>query len=197
MASKQDDRVMLAAKILLLMEQSSRKKSVTEAMRDAGFHECEIKCKTRAKEAAVRRTYNEMKKKSLAIDVSIQEVNINSESIVSLLSETSSKETASTTASSALKTKMKKTLPGLKIVRQTSYQVNAMAHNALMMKQLRNNAIKEATVAWKEASELKVKGEQHRTKKEIIEMINSKPIYKENNVPTPQRLSWQNSSSGI
>ncbi len=111
MASKQDDRVMLAVKILLLMEQSSRKKSVTEAMRDAGFHECEIKCKTRAKEAAVHRTYNEMKKKLLAIDVSIQEVNINSESIVSLLSETSSKETASTTASSALKTKMKKNTP--------------------------------------------------------------------------------------
>jgi hypothetical protein len=62
MTSKQDDRVMLAAKILLLMEQSSREKSVTEAMRDAGFHECEIKCKTRAKEATVHRAYNEMKK---------------------------------------------------------------------------------------------------------------------------------------
>ncbi len=124
-------------------------------------------------------------------------MNINSESIVSLLSETSSKETASTTASSALKTKMKRTLPGLKIARQTSYQVNAMAHNALMIKQLRNNAIKEATVAWKEASELKVKGEQHRTKKEIIEMLNSKAIYKENNVQVYERSLRRYVSEGI
>jgi hypothetical protein len=72
-----------------------------------------------------------------------------------------------------------------------------MAHNALMIKQLRNNAIKEATVAWKEASELKVKGEQHRPKKEIIEMINSKPIYKENNVQVYERSLRRYVSEGI
>jgi hypothetical protein len=43
MDSKKDTRVLLAAQILLLCEESTRKKSATEAMKDSGFLEEEIK----------------------------------------------------------------------------------------------------------------------------------------------------------
>jgi hypothetical protein len=42
-----------------------------------------------------------------------------------------------------------------------------------------------------------VKGEQHRTKKEIIEMLNSKAIYKENNVQVYERSLRRYVSEGI
>jgi hypothetical protein len=199
MASEQDGRVVLAAKLLLLLATSSRKKSVKEAMRDAGFIEDEIKCKTRAKEAAVRRAYYDMKKKTTTVETSIQEININSDSIISPLSETSyhSRETTSTASKSILKTKPKITIPGMKVVRQTSYQVNAMAQNSLMKKQLRDAAIKEATIAWKEASESKMKGEEHRRQKDIIEMINNKPINKENDICVYARSLRRYVSEGI
>jgi hypothetical protein len=61
-----DDRVILAAEFLLLADKST-KKSVTNAMKDAGFIEVEVRCSTRAKEAAAaaRRAYKGMKEKNI------------------------------------------------------------------------------------------------------------------------------------
>jgi hypothetical protein len=70
-------------------------------------------------------------------------------------------------------------IPGIKVVRQTSHQAHVMAQNEFVLRKLRDAAKKEATTAWVEASMLKEKGEPHKMKKEIPQMINSKPEYKD------------------
>jgi hypothetical protein len=80
MDAKQDKRILLAVKFLQLAEESTRKKSTTEAMRDAGFSEEEIQNPTRAQENAVHRAKNRMKTKKLEpIDLPIQDLNINAD----------------------------------------------------------------------------------------------------------------------
>jgi hypothetical protein len=70
-------------------------------------------------------------------------------------------------------------IPGIKVVHQTSHQAHVIAQNEFVLNKLRSAAIKEATTAWVEASELKEKGEPHKTKKEVLQMINNKPEYKD------------------
>ena len=70
-------------------------------------------------------------------------------------------------------------IPGIKVVRQTSHQAHVMAQNEFVLRKLCDAAIKEATTAWVDASKLKEKGEPHKKKKEILQMINSKPEYKD------------------
>jgi hypothetical protein len=183
MDSDKDSRVNLAARIYLLCDESKRKKSVTDAMRDAGFSEAEIKCKTRAKETAVQRAHKELKnKKAMSIDQPLKEVSTDYEFPVSPLSEVSPSFSNDTMTSVATKTVLPKqtsiTLPGMKVVRQTPHQVHAMAQNSFLMRKLRDTAIKEVTTAWVEASQAEKKGEPHIMKKDIIEMINNKPQYK-------------------
>jgi hypothetical protein len=182
MDAKQDARVMLAVKFLQLAEESSRNKSVKEAMRDAGFSEKEFKNSTRAEEAAVRRAYNGTKtKNTISTDLPIKVLNVNNQFPISPLSElqsTQSNGSTLATSKSVLTKTSNKILPGMKIVRQTSHQAHAVAQNALVLRKLRDNAIKETTKAWVEASELEKKGEQHKLKKEIIEATNNKPEYK-------------------
>ena len=115
-----------------------------------------------------------MKKKMISINLPIQEVDANSDCLVSPLSNlTLSTASNSTTISNT--TDVKKTsrekIPGIQVVRQTSHQVHVAAQNSLVIQQLRNSAIKEATAAWKVALELKLKGEPHETIKQIIESI--------------------------
>jgi hypothetical protein len=182
MDPKNDKRVALAAKILLICEESTRKKSVTEAMKDAGFTETENKCPTRAKEAAVRRAFKGINdEKKVSTDLSVNKVHADHYPPVSPLSEVSSALsnstmlTASKTVLSAMPSKM---LPGMKAVRQTSHQVHVMAQNSSLLKKLRDTAIKEATTAWVEASEAEKRGEPHIMKKDIIKLINNKQQYK-------------------
>ncbi len=71
---------------LQLAEESTRKKSSTEAMRDAGFSEEEIQNLMRAQENAVRRAKSRMKTKKLEpIDLLIQDLNINTDSYQSFI----------------------------------------------------------------------------------------------------------------
>jgi len=176
-----DNRVTLAVEFLLLAGKCNRKQSVTDAMDFAGFTEAEIRSSGRAKEFAVRRAYKGMKKKMISINLPIQEVDANSDCLVSPLSNlTLSTASNSTTISNT--TDVKKTsrekIPGIQVVRQTSHQVHVAAQNSLVIQQLRNSAIKEATAAWKVALELKLKGEPYETIKQFIESINNKPQYK-------------------
>jgi hypothetical protein len=180
MDSNKDARVMLAARILLLCEESSRKKSVTEAMKDAGYSEAEIKCKTRAKEAAVRRTYKDIKnKKELCVDIPIQEVDMGQGSPISPLCETTSSSNSSSHASETVLTGMSsKIIPGIKMTRKTPHQAHVMAQNAFVLKRLHDSATKEATLLWIQASDLEKKGKPHQMKKDIIQSINNKAEYK-------------------
>jgi hypothetical protein len=60
-------------------------------MRDAGLCEAEINCKTRAKEAAVRRAHKELKKKkAMSINQPVQEVITGFDVPVSPISEVES-----------------------------------------------------------------------------------------------------------
>jgi len=183
MEASQEARLKLAVSFLQLAEESTRKTSVSEAMRFAGYSEEEINNPTRKEEATVRRAYNRKKKQPLNIDVPVKEVHPDHNSPVSPLSEIQSAQSNDSTTTiqsntSALKKTSNIILPGMKIVRQTSHQVHAIAQNALLLKKLRDNAIKETTKAWVEASELEKKGKPHQLKKEIIEMTNSKPQYR-------------------
>ena len=182
MNSDKDTRVDLAARIYLLCEESKRKKSATDATRDAGFSKAEINCKTRAKETAVRRAHKELKKKkAICIDQPVQEVITDYDFPVSPISEiesASSNNTTSITSKTVLTKTTSKILPGMKVVRQTPHQVHAMAQNAFLLRKLRDTALKEATTAWVEASQAEKKGEPHIMKKDIIKTINNKPQYK-------------------
>ncbi len=71
-----------------------------------------------------------------------------------------------------------------------------MAQNEFVLNKLHNAAIKEATTAWAEASELKEKGKPYKTKKEILQMINKKPEYK-GNVQVCERTIRRLVSEGI
>jgi HD superfamily phosphohydrolase len=161
---------------LQLAEESTRKKSSTEAMRDAGFSEEEIQNLMRAQENAVRRAKSRMKTNKVdPIDLPIQDLNINADIPISPLSEmqsTQSKDTTLIASKSVLTKTSNKMAPGMKAVHQTSHQAHAMAQNAFLLRKLRDSATKEATKAWVEASK------PCRTKKEIIEMINNKRQYK-------------------
>jgi hypothetical protein len=180
MDSKKDTHVLLAARILLLCEESTRKKSVTEAMKDAGFIEAEIKCKTRAKEFAVRRALKGLKdEKTLSIDQPVQEV-ITDYDVppISEVESTVSNTTLSTKSKTVLTKIASKLIPGMKVVRQTPHQVHAMAQNEFLLRKLRDTtALKEATTAWVEASQAEKNGEPHTMKKGIIKKINNKPQY--------------------
>ncbi len=108
-------------------------------------------------------------------------VKINGDVPVSPLSDIQSalsNDVTLTSSKSVLKPTSSKMIPGIKVVRQTSHQAHVMAQNAFVLNKLHNAAIKEATTAWAEASELKEKGEPYKTKKEILQMINNKPEYK-------------------
>jgi hypothetical protein len=171
---------MLAVQFLMLADNSTHNLSVKEAMKLAGFDEAEIYSSTRAKEAAVRRAYNGMKKKQLpSINLPVEEVHTIHDFPVSPLSEIqstpSNDSTVMTTSKSVLKKMTNNMLPGMKVVCQTLHHAHALAQNALLLKKLRDSAIKETTIAWAEASELEKKGEPHKLKKEIIEMTNNKP----------------------
>jgi hypothetical protein len=182
MDAKQDEKVKLAVQFLLLADKSSHNMSVKEAMKLAGYDEKEIQCSTRAKEARVRRAYNGAKKNNtVSIDLPVKEINMNRDFPISPLSEMQSAPSGAETlltSKSVIRTTSNKNVPGMKIIRQTSHQAHAMHQNAFVLKALRNKALKEATTAWVEASELEKRGEPHKTKKEIIETINNKPQYK-------------------
>jgi hypothetical protein len=62
MEASQEARLKLAVSFLQLAEESTRKTSVSEAMRFAGYSEEEINNPTRKEEATVRRAYNRKKK---------------------------------------------------------------------------------------------------------------------------------------
>jgi hypothetical protein len=108
MDTKQNEKAVLAVQFLMLADNSTNNLSVKEAMKLAGFDEAEINSSTRAKEAAVRRAYNGMKKKQLpSINLPVKELNTIHEFPVSPLSEiqsTSSNDSmAITTSKSVLK----------------------------------------------------------------------------------------------
>jgi hypothetical protein len=65
MDAKQDKKIMLAVQFKLLADESTHSLSVKAAMELAGFDEAEINSSTRAKENAIRRAYNAIKKNSL------------------------------------------------------------------------------------------------------------------------------------
>jgi len=179
--TKEGEKIDLAVKFLQLANSSTHKISVREAMKLAGFSKTEIDNTTRAKEAAVWRTYQTREKKQpSAIYLPLQEVCFPCDLPLSPSSEvqsSASNDSSLTTSKSVLKT-AKIIVPGMKVVRQTSHQANAMAQNASVLRKLRDAAVKEATKAWNEVTQLAEKGELHMTKKEIIQQINNKPQYK-------------------
>jgi hypothetical protein len=56
-------------------------------------------------------------------------------------------------------------LPGMRVVWQTPHQGRVMAQNSFLLWILRDNAVKEATTAWVEASEAEKKGSHTSWKK--------------------------------
>jgi hypothetical protein len=75
MADKQDKKIMLAAQFKLLADGSTHSLSVKAAMELAGFEKTKINSSTRAKENAIHRAYNAMKKKQpLSINVPLQDI---------------------------------------------------------------------------------------------------------------------------
>jgi len=181
MDSEQDEKLVLAVSFLQLADRSTHKMSVKEAMKLAGYTKTEMYSSTRAKEAAVRRAYQGMKNiQPTSIAIPVKEVNFNCELPVSPLSEQQSapSQNSSLTISKSFLKNSIQNIPGMKVVRQTSYQAHAIAQNISVLRKLRDAATKEATKAWNEASELAEKGEPHMTKKEIIQAINNQPQYK-------------------
>jgi hypothetical protein len=150
-------------------------------MKDAGFLEEEIKCKSRAKEFAVRRALKVLKdEKTLSINQPVHEVVTDNKSPISPISEVASASSynSSSTLNNTVVTKPEKIIPGIKVVRRTPHQVHALAQNAFLLRRLRDTAIKEATTTWVEALQAKKNGEPHTMKKDIIKKINNKPQYK-------------------
>jgi hypothetical protein len=119
MSAKQDNKVLLAVQFLLLADKSTKNKSVKEAMKDASFSEAEIKNSSRAKEAAVRRAYNEIKnKKTLSfMEMPEKEINVFHNIPISPLYDiqsASSNDTAMITVKSTKSTKSNKMIPGIR-----------------------------------------------------------------------------------
>ena len=110
MADKQDKKIMLAAQFKLLADGSTHSLSVKAAMELAGFEKAEINNSTRAKENAIRRAYNAMKKKQpLSINVPLQDVEINSDVPISPLSGVQSASSFDSTLTTSSKSILKST----------------------------------------------------------------------------------------
>lgn len=175
-----DKRVEMAVKFLKLSSvEVCNAMTVPQAMHYAGFDAAE--CQDSKIQMRVRRARQNEAKSQMVIDV-VQSVSILPEisplSEVEFLSINSEKSKATASSTSVLRGPSSKIAPGMKQVRQTPYQVFSLSKNKFVISKLHDSAVKEATIAWRDELEKKMRGEPHKTAIEVVSIINNKIEYK-------------------